>query len=276
MFVITRNVIARMSTSGFIGNPNELGGYLVLPLMAALTAAIAWRRLRWIFAVAALLIAGGIVAAQSVTPVIATAAGVAAMMLLPGARTMRWVGIAALVVLVAAVSLHPGARARMATLATTARSGAILEMTSFRLPAFAIALEMFRERPLVGVGPGVFGARFMSYKRELDVRHPEWIRVGTQNFGEVHNDHLQLLAESGLPGYLLFLTALVLLGRMSFARSPATTERLKFVRSFACPAAAAFAVLALAHVPMQLTSTMVPALFLAALCFAWTESDEVA
>lgn len=277
IFVITRDVVSRrMWVSGLIGNPNELGGYFVLPLMATIAAAIAWPRLRWGFGATALVLAGGIVAAQSVTPVIATAAGVAAMTLLPGARAIRYAGIITLVLLVTAVSLHPGARARMTTLVRNAQSGELLEMTSYRLPAFAVAARMFRERPLLGVGPGVFAARYMPYKLRIDADHPEWIRIGNQNFGEVHNDHLQLLAETGLPGYLIFLAALVLLSRLSFLRRDEMTERARFVRSFAFPAAAAFAVLALAHFPMQLTSTMMPAVFLAALCFAWTDVDEVA
>ncbi|HKR62494.1 MAG TPA: O-antigen ligase family protein [Thermoanaerobaculia bacterium] len=276
-FLITKDAVARrLWTSGFIGNPNELGGYFVLPLLASIAAAIAWPRLRIAFIASALVLAGGVIAAQSVTPVIATGAGVAAMMLLPRARTMRWIAIAGLVLLVAAVSFHSGARARMSALITAARTGQAVELTSYRLPAWAVALDMFRERPLVGVGPGVFASRFMSYKIDLDVEHPSWIRIGWQNFGEAHNDHLQLLAEAGLPAYLLFLASLFLIGRVSFAHREETTERETFAHAFAFPAAAAFGVLALAHFPMHLTSTMVPALFLAALCFSWTEHDESA
>jgi O-antigen ligase len=277
-FLITTSAHAdkRLWTSGFIGNPNELGGYFVLPLIAAIAASLAWPRLRWGFAAAAAILAGGVIAAQSVTPVIALAAGVAALTLLPGARRLRWVAAAALALLIGGVSLHPGARGRMQSLVTSARSGAVLEMSSYRLPAFVAAWRMFRARPLVGVGPGVFGTQFMAYKLALDADHPSWIRVGNQNFGETHNDHLQLLAETGLPGYLLFLAALALLARLSFARREVITERIRFARTFALPAAAAFAVLALAHFPMQLTSTMVPAVFLAALAFAWMEPDEVA
>lgn len=276
-FVITKDIISRrMWVSGLIGNPNELGGYFVLPLMASIAAAIAWPRLRWAFGATALILAGGVVAAQSVTPVIATAAGVAAMTLLPGARAIRYAGIITLVLLVTALSLHPGARTRMTTLVKNAQSGELLEMTSYRLPAFAVALRMFRDRPLLGVGPGVFAARYMPYKLRIDADHPDWIRVGNQNFGEVHNDHLQLLAETGVPGYLIFLAALVILSRLSFLRRGEMAPRARFVRSFAFPAAAAFAALGLAHFPMQLTSTMMPAVFLAALCFAWTDADEVA
>jgi putative inorganic carbon (hco3(-)) transporter len=175
-----------------------------------------------------------------------------------------------------AVSLHPGVRARMRTLVADARAGNLSEMTSFRLPAFAAALEMFRDRPAVGVGPGVFSALYMPYKLNLDSRNPEWIRVGNQNFGEVHNDHLQLLAETGLPGYGLFLLALVVLGHLSFRRRDEPDERTRFVHMFAFPAVIAFAVMSLAHFPMQLTSTIAPAVYMAALCFAWADLDEVA
>jgi O-antigen ligase len=149
-------------------------------------------------------------------------------------------------------------------------------MTSFRLPAYAVAWDMFRERPLLGVGPGSYRALYMPYKIQLDVRRPEWIRVGHQSFGQAHNDHLQILAETGLPGYLLFLGALVFLARLSFARSGLDTPNAQFATTFAFPAAVAFFVLALAHFPMQLTSNLVPAAYLAALCISWKGSLESA
>jgi hypothetical protein len=272
--VVSENT--RLSTTALIGNPNELGGYFVLPMLASIASAVAWPRLRWLWATTALLLAFGIAAAQSVTSIIAAASGVGAILFLPATRRFRWLAVAAFLVLGTAVSLHPGVRARMRTLAVEARAGNLSEMTSFRLPAFAVAFEMFRDHPGVGVGPGVFSAIYMPYKVNLDSRNPELIRVGNQNFGEVHNDHLQLLAETGLPGYALFVMALALLARLSFRKRDEPDERTRFVHMFAFPATIAFAVLALAHFPMQLTSTMVPAVYIAALCFAWVDIDEVA
>lgn len=271
--VVSENT--RLSTTALIGNPNELGGYFVLPLLAAIASAVAWPRLRWLWATTALLLAFGVAAAQSVTPIIAAASGVGAILFLPAARRFRWLAVAAFLVLMTAMSLHPGVRARMRTLVAEARAGNLSEMTSFRLPAFAVALEMFRDHPGVGVGPGVFSALYMPYKVNLDSRNPEWIRVGNQSFGEVHNDHLQLLAETGLPGYALFVMALALLAHLSFRKRDEPDERTRFVHMFAFPAAVAFAVLTLAHFPMQLTSTVAPAVYMAALCFAWMDIDEV-
>ncbi len=274
MGLVPDTLETRLRTTAFIGTTNEVGGYLVLPLIAAIAAARAWPRLRWLFTAAAMVIAIGIVAAQSVTSIAAAASGVAAMVFLPGARRLRWAAVIGLVLFVSVVALHPGSRARMKTMLNFAASGQLSEMTSFRLPAYGAALAMFRDRPLLGVGPGVFRAIYMPYKLRLDAEHPQWIRVGNQSFGQVHNDHLQLLAETGLPGYLLFLGALLFVARLSFKHlGDAPAERTRFVTAFAFPSTVALVVLALAHFPLQLTSHMVPAVYLSALCVAWKGLD---
>jgi O-antigen ligase len=273
LWFVPAELDTRLRTTAFIGTANEIGGYLVLPLMAAIAATIAWPRLRSMFGAAAIVIGIGVVAAQSVTSIAAAACGVAAMTLLPGARRVRTFAAIGLVLFLGVVVLHPGSRARMRTLFSFAAGGQLSEMTSFRLPAYSAALEMFRERPLVGVGPGVFRALYMPYKLRLDAAHPQWIRLGNQSFGQVHNDHLQLLAETGVPGYLLFLAALVFLARLSFRGRTQPSERTRFVTAFAFPNVAALFVLALAHFPLQLTSHVVPALYLSAICIAWKDSD---
>ena len=274
LWYVPANLETRLRTTGFIGTTNEVGGYLVLPLIAAIAATVAWPRLRWLFTGAGAAIAIGIVAAQSVTSIAAAGCGVAAMMFLPGARRLRWATAIGLLVFVSVVALHPGSRARIRTMLGFAASGQLSEMTSFRLPAYTAALAMFRDRPLVGVGPGVFRTLYMPYKLRLDAEHPQWIRMGNQSFGQVHNDHLQLLAETGLPGYLLFLAALAFVARLSFTRrGDATSPRTRFVTAFAFPGVAALLVLALGHFPLQLTSHMAPAVYLSALCIAWKDLD---
>ena len=263
----------RLRTTGFIGTANESGGYLVIPLIAAIAAAIAWPRLRWVFGIAAAVIAVGVVAAQSVTSIGAAACGVASMVLLPGARRVRWAAAIGVILFICAVALHPGSRARMKTMVSYAEGGQLAEMTSFRLPAYTVALAMFRDRPLLGVGPGVFRALYLPYKLEMDAEYPQWIRIGHQTFGLVHNDHLQLLAETGLPGYLLFLAAMFFVARLSFTRRDDPSPRARFVTAYAFPGVAALFVLALAHFPLQLTSHVVPALYLAAVCIAWKDPD---
>lgn len=262
----------RMRTTGLIGNPNELGTYLVVPAIAAIAAAVVWRQQKWLYAVAALLLVG-VASAQSVTPVLAVAAGLLAMTIAGGTKSLRVAALVAGLALVLAATVHPGSRQRFARLFSDASSRSLPEITSFRVMPAAAALDMFRDRPLVGVGPGTFSATYMTAKLRAEEAYPQWIRPRTQMFAQVHNDHLQVLAETGLPGYLLFLGALVLLATISF-RAPATSdERVRFARLFAFPGVLTFAVLALAQFPMQLTSPMVAAVYLAALCFTWTESS---
>jgi O-antigen ligase len=263
----------RLRTTGLIGNPNDLGTYLLIPAIAALAAAVVWREHKWLYAIAVLLFVG-IASAQSVTPVIAGMAGLFAMTLSGGTRRLRMAAIIAVLALVGLATIHPGSRARFQRLFTNTSAGRLPEITSFRVVPAAAAWEMFRDRPLVGLGPGMFSATFMSRKVQTDEAFPQWIRPKNQTFAQVHNDHLQVLAETGLPGYLLFLTALTLLGAVTFRVPVASDARVRFARLFAFPAAFSFAVLALAQFPLQLTSPMVADLYLAALCFAWTTNAE--
>jgi O-antigen ligase len=262
----------RLRTTGLIGNPNELGTYLVVPAIAAIAAAVVWRQQKWLYAVAVLLLVG-VASAQSVTPVLAVAAGLFAMTVAGGTKFLRLAALGAALALVLVAAVHPGSRQRFVSLFTNVSSGSLPEITSFRVLPAAAALEMFRERPLAGVGPGSFSAMYMTEKLKAEEAHPQWIRPRSSMFAQVHNDHLQVLAETGLPGSLLFLGALALLASISFRTPALPDERMRFARLFAFPAALTFAVLALAQFPMQLTAPMVACVHLAALCFTWTEPD---
>ncbi|HEU4888613.1 MAG TPA: O-antigen ligase family protein [Thermoanaerobaculia bacterium] len=265
----------RVRTTGLIGNPNDLGTYLVLPALAAFSAGLVWRRHRWLLIVAMLLVAG-LASAQSVTPFIAAMAGVFVMAITSRTRGLRLVVVGAVLALLAAAVIHPGSRSRFQSLLASSSSGELPEMTSFRIVPAVTAFEMFLERPVTGVGPGSFSAMYMTYKLRADEKYPQWMRLGNESFAQVHNDHMQVLAETGLPGYLMFLAALVLLALVSLRRNDGADPddpRIQFARVFALPAAVSFGVLTLAQFPMQLTAPMVPAIYLAALCFAWTHES---
>jgi len=76
-----------------------------------------------------------------------------------------------------------------------------------RINRWRAALEMYRERPLAGWGPGTYQFVYAPFQRSRD------FTIITTNFGDVgnaHSEYLGPLAESGLPGMLLF-TALALL-----------------------------------------------------------------
>lgn len=275
-WVVDPRIPERVRTTGLIGNPNDLGTYLVLPALAALAAGIAWPRQKWLYAFTAVLMIG-IASAQSVTPLMGAVAGLFLMAMTSNTRRLRIYGMGAVLALIIVAAIHPASRARFQRLYENASSGQLPEMTSFRVVPAATALRMFLDRPLVGVGPGTFSALYMTYKERTDQAFPQWVRLGNESFAQAHNDHAQVLAETGLPGYLIFLAALALLASITLRRRGDVSDpRARFARTFALPAAAAFAVLALAQFPLQLTAPMVPAIYLAALCFAWTETDESA
>jgi O-antigen ligase len=143
---------------------------------------------------------------------------------------------------------------------------------SERLPPFLSALDMFRSHPLLGVGPGTFKYHFMDARMEIDKHYPaSWTRGWPMNFGETHNDHLQTAAESGLPGYLLFLAAIGVIGlsarrKRTAAAAPATA---RFAHAFRAPLAVTFFVLCLAQFPLQIAAPRLMILTLAALSLGW-------
>jgi hypothetical protein len=89
----------------------------------------------------------------------------------------------------------------------------------------------------------------------------------------VHNEHLQILAEEGLPAYVMFLAAIAFVGSRSFLRHQTDApDTAIFARSLALPLAAAFFVLTLSSFPLRLAAPTVSILFLSALVVAWSET----
>ena len=144
-----------------------------------------------------------------------------------------------------------------------------IALTSNRVPAAMTTFDMFRDRPLLGLGPHVFQARYMPYRMKLEERHPEFIQLGRDNFGEAHNDHLQVLAETGIPGYVLLLLFAGSIAMLTLRRPALDDDRARFAGAFAFPAVAAFLAVALGQFPMELTAASVTYTYAAALCFAW-------
>ncbi len=65
-----------------------------------------------------------------------------------------------------------------------------------RIRAWGVALQMWRDHPVTGVGPRNFTLLYRRYSNEDEVH-------------VAHNSYLQMLAETGLPGFLLFVSLLV-------------------------------------------------------------------
>jgi O-antigen ligase len=125
------------------------------------------------------------------------------------------------------------------------------------------------------VGPGAFPWQYYDHKILAERRYPSLRRVYNRgvNYGEVHNDHLQVLAEGGIIGYAGFVALVASLACVSFAiPADAPDERRRFARRLGLPLAVFWAVLSLAQFPLETTVVQSLLVYLAALCVGWRSS----
>jgi O-antigen ligase len=258
--------------SALIGNPDDVGSFFVVPVIvvAALFLTDTKRRLLW--GTAALLLLAGIVTG-TLTPMIACAAG---LTVLGFVRSWRVGLIVCAVLSVGAIASFLGfapLRSRVTEIAAALRSHDYATAFSGRVTPFLAARNMVLEHPIVGVGPGAFRWAYYTYKLDVEAHHPELTRAYSHSFSfaEVHNDHLQIAAESGIVGYAIFALALTVLGAVSIRRPrEETVPRGNLARTLALPIAVAIAVLAVAHFPLHLTAVTIGLLYAATLCISWS------
>ena len=251
---------AHYSSVGLLGNANDVGTYLAAPAVVAVAVAVTSSgKRRWIYGAVAVLLAGGIFASATRTAVVAMVAGLIVFGLVHSRRAAMIVLAAlvifALVVLSPATTLGRGVR----ELGHAAVNRDLQTLFSERLVPFLTAIDMTRDHPLLGVGPGCFKYHYMPYRVGLFGRYPDaWTKGYPMNWGEVHNDHLQVAAETGLPGYALFLAAIALCAGPK-------KNALRW------PLAAAIFVLTLAQFPLELAAPRLVLLTLAALAPTWSQ-----
>lgn len=264
---------------GLLGNANDVGTFLVAPAVAAIAMVVSTtgRRRNSYLAVSFLLV-GGIAASATRTALFAFVAAVLVLAFAQARRAGLAIGtvllLLGLLVLLPVTSIGRGVR----ELAHAAMNRDYQRLFSERLSPFLAATEMVRDHPLAGVGPGCFKYHYMPYRLTLAETYPqEWIRGYPMNWGEVHNDHLQVAAEAGLPGYLLFLSAIALL---LYRPAPPDTKsdrlvtpRRRFARALRWPLAVAILVVCLAQFPLELAAPRLVLLSLGALCVTWDRRD---
>lgn len=270
--------VGHISSSALIGNPNDVGAYLTIPAVAAAVAtgtATGARRIAYL--VISLVLGVGIIASGARGCIIAY--GVALVVFLFSRSLRTAIGVTALLILVATTIVSPATLAgrRMRQLWTAAREQKYDILFSERLPPFLCAIDMIRDHPIVGVGPGCFKFHYMYYRLALAKRYPNaWTRGYPMNWGETHNDHLQLLAESGIPAYLLFLGAIIVIGRASATpkdesgRPRQLTRR--FARDLAMPLVVTMFLMTMTQFPLQIAAGRLMFLYFGALCMAWSEN----
>lgn len=265
----------RLARIGLLGNPNDVAMFLVAPTLVSFALALtAEGRLRWYGASASLVMAAAILMSESATAVAACAVAALLMAVSSPARTGSYrgpltIGLAALVIAAAFAGGN-----RVVTMLEALGEGGLDTMATGRPLAFASAVEMLRDHPLLGVGPGMFGWHFFDYAPVAqEVWGPFSFAAGVRAvYTEAHNDHLQVAAEGGVPALLLFWGALALIAWRTI-RVTGATPRARFARALGVPFAVGLFVLCLAQFPLQLPASLLSLVITSALCIAWS-SDE--
>jgi O-antigen ligase len=214
-----------------VPHPNDL---VMIPLLMPFSILLAVEsRTRWapVFVAVALPLAiATALLSQSRNVWVGFGLGLAMLIVLPRFRMIAGAAAGLAVLLfVAALVLDLGAlRTRLATLGALSQEG--------RIGVWLAALGMFRDHPIVGIGPHLFGEFYLPYLDRASL--PAGYRPELARIPWGHNIYLEMLAERGLLG-LIGLLALVLaaLRRLAQVLSGADRE----IRTYAVVVAASIA-----------------------------------
>ncbi|HEV8117440.1 MAG TPA: O-antigen ligase family protein, partial [Thermoanaerobaculia bacterium] len=258
----------REATGAFAGNPGYLAFVLVLAGVACLGALLL--QPRRIFAAAGALGTAiclvGLLVNRNLTSFSAFVAGAAVLLLARFGRRAA-VPLGALVLLAGAIVLaYAPMRQRAAEAWGAVRQGDWDHVVTYRLGAWAAAVEMARDRPWTGFGPGTYGEEFVAHRLRAEVaaRRRMVNPLATSSYAEAHCDYLQPFAEIGVPGGLALLAAVFFLFRglvSVLRRLPAGPARAEVIGLLALLTAAAVG--ALTWFPLQRPISTMPLLLLA-------------
>lgn len=272
LFTIATDVGDR--PAAFLGNVGDIATFFVTPTLACIAWAIVERQGRIGAAIAAAILGFALIATQTITALVALASGVTVLVWLRWKKRALPFFAAVALAAAGAVYLFPPLQVRARVMSEAARQGNYDAVLSGRLLPFSAAWRMFLDHPVFGVGPGCYGFQYHDYKLLVARRHPTLVGSTSYplSFGEAHNDHLQTLATTGLPGYLLMLGVFVWCASLSLRRarsdgSPAN----RFARILALPLVVSFAIMAGASFPLELAAVTSSNLYVLALVTRWSE-----
>lgn len=270
-FRVHELVSPHLSATATIGNPNVVGTYLALLAVifaGAVTVANGWRRAWYVFGGVAAI--AGVLVSQTETAVFGVGIGFAVI-------ALRWswkralLMFAGLVVIFAiAAALRVPVVHELATLPQRLHKEGLEVALSGRVAPAIIAMRMTAERPLTGFGPGTYGFHFMGRRIALAEERPGRNPGLGTNFGEVHNDHLEIAAEGGVPAYLLFLGFVGLVVVVVY-KGRGADQRSRVSRATALPLACSLLLMALAQFPLQVPVTTHLLMTMSALFLGWSQ-----
>ncbi len=257
----------RFHATAWIGNPGDVGAALVIPaLLAASSFARGPRRI----ASGAALVAcvAGLASAGTLAPLAAFASGAVLIVALDVRRRVLPAVLAgaALLALLAGAGVVSRAAEKLA-------SGDIGDLSTQRDIGVLAALEMIRERPLLGAGPGGFASDFVRARLAAEQRTGRRLvhRSSSAHFDNAHCDPLTVATEAGVPAALAMAVAMgaLLAGLLRAARregSGPSGDRVP--AETLLPALVAILVLSLANFPIQIVPVSGPFALLAGLSLA--------
>jgi O-antigen ligase len=201
----------RQDTGAYAGNVGYLAIALALAGVLALGLFLSTRRPieRALAAAALALFAGALVVNQNVTALTSLLAGAGALLVLVFRKRAALPLAVALVAAVLAVAAYAPLRYRAREIAHAAHLRNWDAIVSFRGGPWAAALEMTRERPFTGFGPGTFGAEYVPHRLAAEIRARRRFvsPLLTSSYAETHCDYLQAFSDAGVPVGLLALGA---------------------------------------------------------------------
>ena len=269
-FHVDPNTFYHLTATGLIGNPNIVGTYMTILAITFAAAAARIPSRRWWYSFGVVCAVSGVFVSRTRTALIALIAGFVLLAIAVSARRAFAVAGVLAAVLALGYMLQIRVIHRLVRIPVRVANAGLEVATTGRLTPALTAFAMFRDHPLTGVGPGAFKYQYFPYQIETRRKYGELLRgVPPANFGEAHNDHVQLLAETGLPGYVLFLAGIGAL--VWVARRPnVDDERAAFIRFVALPLAGCVLILGLAQFPLHVAVTRQLLVTLAGLAAGWS------
>jgi O-antigen ligase len=206
-----QNFLTALRNHQPLGHHNFVGGYLTLMLPLAVAAAIGtngW--LRQLASLSIVLITLALYVSGSRGAALGAVVWFLVVWLTKLARTkrrQRWrwaaMGAGGITLVGLALATNPRIRAWFNPTGTAMTDSPTLD----RWFMLRLGGHILRDRPLVGVGPGMMS-------RVSNLYRPIETGAGLDHIQQLHNTPLQLAGELGLPGLALYLTGLVLIGRL--------------------------------------------------------------
>ena len=204
-----------------LGHHNFTGGYfvLVLPIAAGMTwCHMGWRR--WTYGVLSLAIAGALYASGSRGAwlggiILAGLILAFSILCIQGKARFGMYALSGAMVCLVLVLLGSNPRIRSLVPWAIFSSGHKTSIAVVDGPALdrvfmgQAALNIFKDRPILGLGPGNLGRVYERYR-------PLAAGAGLNQVQQLHNTPLQFVAELGICGGLIYLGTLVCLGRLLY------------------------------------------------------------